>query len=67
MPYTINQETLYKVIGEIVDRIEACGASVELTNAVSLASVLRRAIGNEYNPADPYSLCRVIDLLNSLK
>jgi len=64
MSYTITQETLYKSLGEIVNRIESCGASPELTHAVSFASDLQRAIGNEYNSADPYSLCRVIDTLN---
>ena len=63
MSHTINQETLYKAVGEIVDRIEACGASIEITHAVSFASDLRQAIGNQYNPADPYSLCRVVDVL----
>ena len=57
--YTIKQNFLHKALGEIVDRIEACGASVELTHAVSLTSDLQRAVGNEYNPSDPYSLIRV--------
>ena len=55
MSYTIGQETLYKALGELVDRIEVCGASVELTNAVILASDLRRAIGNEYKRMEHYS------------
>ena len=67
MSHTVNQETLYKAVGEIVDRIEACGASPALTHAVSLASDLRQAIGNQYNPADPYSLCRVVDTLKVKK
>lgn len=57
--YTINQDFLHKAIGEIIDRIEACGASPALTHAVTLAVDLRRAIGNQYNPADPYALVRV--------
>lgn len=40
-------------------RIEACGASPELTHAVTLAGDLMRAVGNQYNPADPYATERV--------
>lgn len=40
-------------------RIEACGASPELTHAVTLASDLMRAVGNQYNPADPFAAERV--------
>ena len=58
--YDLKQEFLYKALGAIVDRIEACGASPELTHAVTLASDLRQAIGNQYNPASPYALIRVI-------
>ncbi len=65
MSYTIDKDLIYKAIGEIVDRIEDCGASPELTHAVTMAGDLRRAIGNEYNPADPYALCRVIESLNN--
>jgi len=64
MSYTIDQDTLHKAMSEIVDRIEKCGASLELTDAVSFASDLQQAIGNQYNKADPYSLCRVMDVLN---
>lgn len=59
--FTINQELLYKTLSEIVDRIEKCGASIELTHAVSLTSDLRQAVGNEYNPPNPHALVRVID------
>ena len=59
----INQDLLYKTLSEIVDRIEVCGASVELTNAVSLTSDLRQVVGNEYNKPDPYALIRVVESL----
>ncbi len=53
------QEFLFAAMGEIVNRIERCGASIELTHAVSLASDLRQAIGNQFNPANSYALDRV--------
>lgn len=59
--YELKQEFIYKVLGEIMGRIEACGASPELTHAVTLTSDLRSALGNQENPANPYSLLRVID------
>lgn len=50
---------LYSALREIVERIEMCGASPELTNAVSLASDLCSAIGNEHNPPDKFAEDRV--------
>jgi hypothetical protein len=45
----ITSEFLCAALTEICYRIEKCGASVELTNAVSLASDLRQAVdGNAY-------------------
>ena len=55
----INQDFLFIVIGEIINRIERCGASVELTHAVSLASDLRQAIGNKYNKANEFTFERI--------
>lgn len=52
-------EFLFAVLGEIVNRIELCGASTELTHAVSITSDLRQAIGNQYNPSNDYALERV--------
>lgn len=54
-----DQEFLFAALGEIVDRIERCGASPGLTHAVSLASDLRQAIGNQWNPGNKYALERV--------
>jgi len=59
--FTIDQELLYRTLSEIVDRIEACGASPELTHAVSLTSNLRQAVGNKHNPANPYALVQVVE------
>lgn len=59
----INQEFLFDVLGLIVDRIEKCGASPDLTCAVSLAADLRLAIGNKYNPSNINALSRVCNEL----
>ena len=53
------QELLYSVVGEILFRIEHCGASVEITSASSLASDLKQAIGNQWNEPDAYALQRI--------
>ena len=45
-------DEIYAALREIVDRVERCGASPELTHAVTLASDLAQAIGNRWNP--PY-------------
>jgi hypothetical protein len=50
----------------LCQRIEKCGASPELTNAVSLASDLMRAVGNDDNPADPYAADRVREAVKAL-
>ncbi|MFA5920088.1 MAG: hypothetical protein WC856_02205 [Methylococcaceae bacterium] len=55
----IDQDFLFRVLGEIIFRIERCGASPELTYAVSLASDLRQAIGNQWNQANVYAFERV--------
>ena len=55
----MHQEFLFVTLGEIIDRIERCGASPELTNAVSLASDLRQAVGNQWNPSNAYAFERV--------
>lgn len=55
----MDQETIFAALGELTRRIEACGASVELTHAVTLCSDLRMAIGDQWNPADKYAEERV--------
>jgi hypothetical protein len=62
---TMDQETIFAALIELGRRIEACGASVELTNAVILCSDLRHAIGNKWNPADEYAEQRVRDALKT--
>lgn len=54
-PELLEQNEIYSALSEIGARIEACGCSEYLTHAVSLVSDLRRAIGNDWNPADAYS------------
>lgn len=60
MSYTIDRDVLYEALGKIVDKIEKCGASPELTDAVSSASLLRQAVGNQYNEPNVYSLTQVL-------
>lgn len=55
----MDQELCFAALIELGRRIEACGASVELTHAVTLCSDLRHAIGNKWNPADKYAEQRV--------
>lgn len=57
------QEFIYAALLELGDRIEKCGASVELTNAVTLCSDLRQAVGNRLNPACDYARQRVVDAI----
>jgi len=59
--YTLDKEFLYDSLDELARRIEACPASPEQTHASSFACDLRRAVGNQFNPTDPYSLLRVIE------
>jgi hypothetical protein len=59
MNKAIDQEFLFAALSEIIARIERCGASPELTHAVSLASDLLLAIGNQWNPPSPYAFERV--------
>lgn len=56
---TLTNAEVYRALQEIGYRIERCGASVELTHAVSLVSDLRQAIGNVWNPPDKYAAERV--------
>lgn len=60
-------EFLFAALGEIVNRIELCGASIELTNAVSLASDLRQAIGNQWNYANTFALKRVQAVIDGVE
>lgn len=55
----LTQQELHDGLLELVDRIEACGASPALTHAVTLCSDLRSAVGDEHNKADGYSAERV--------
>ena len=50
---------IYEALREIGYRIEICGASEELTHAVTLVSDLRLAVGNEWNTPDKSAANRV--------
>ena len=52
-------ELAWPALRELVDRIERCGASPDLTHAVTLASDLMRTVGNKWNPRDKYADERV--------
>jgi hypothetical protein len=53
------REFVYSTLGELTNRIELCGASPDLTRAVTLSSDLRQAVGNEYNAPNKYAEQRV--------
>ena len=57
------REFVFAVLGKLVDRIEACGASPALTNAAILASDLRSAVGNQWNKPDPHAAQRALQAL----
>lgn len=52
-------ELLWPALGELCLRIEKCGASESLTHAVTLASDLRSAVGDRWNPRDKYAEQRI--------
>ena len=62
-----DREFIYAALMELGARIEACGASLELTHAVTLCSDLRSAIGNKWNLVDKYARGRVLTELSKLK
>ena len=51
----LNQEELYVALGLLCRKIEACGASPALTDAVFFADLVRQSIGNQFNPANGFS------------
>jgi hypothetical protein len=63
----LNQEELHEGLFKLVQLIEECGGSPALTNAVVLASDLRQAVGNQYNPPNPYAGDRVRKILGTDK
>lgn len=54
---------IHAALRVLVGRIEACGASPELTAASMLANDLRQAVGDRTNPANPYAASRVLDTI----
>lgn len=57
----LTREVLYAALRKLTDRIEACGASRELTRAVMLSSAIAGAIGNRHNPPREYDVKCVFD------
>lgn len=55
----LTQSEIHAALRQLIDKIEACGASTELTAAVVLAGDIKDAVGNEHNPASPFSANRV--------
>ena len=49
----LTQDETYEALGLVMEKIEASGASPELTDAVVIASDLRASIGNKWNPSSP--------------
>lgn len=55
------QDLIFAALQELGDRIEKCGASPQLTHAVSLCSDLRSMVGNKHNPPNDYAMRRVME------
>ena len=64
-PDPLQQEDIYAALGKAMQKIEAAGASPELTAAVVIVGDVRQSIGNQWNPADRYAAQRVRDALKS--
>ncbi len=55
----LDQSELHAALSRLIDKIEGCGASTELTNAVTFASDIRQAVGNEWNEPNEFAAKRV--------
>lgn len=55
----LTQEEIQRAIRLLVDRIECCGASSKLTDAVVFAGDLAQAVGNE-SPANGFAAHRIL-------
>lgn len=62
---TESQALIYSALSKLCEKIELCGASPELTDAVSLCSDLQMAVGNKFNPPDEHALNRVAEQFGS--
>lgn len=60
-------ELAWPALSELCARIERCGASIELTHAVMLASDLLMAVGNRWNPRDKSAEERVRTMIQNAK
>lgn len=59
----LTQDEIYAALGLAMQKIEAAGASAELTNAIVIVGDIRRAIGNRWNRPDEYAALRVHEAL----
>lgn len=62
-PPLLTHEEIFQALGKLMERIEDCGASPELTAAVMLAEDIRCSIGNQWNPANEYAAQRVREII----
>lgn len=58
---------LFAALHKLVDKIEACGASTELTDAVVFATDIMSATGNEHNPANEFAAKRVLEAIGPVE
>lgn len=59
----LTQDEIHAALGLAMQKIEAAGASVELTAAVTIVGDCREAVGNKWNPANEYAARRVRDAI----
>ncbi len=55
----LNKEELFAALGIAMEKIEAAGASVPLTEAVIIVGDIRSAIGNKWNESQKEAADRV--------
>lgn len=58
-PIQLSQGDLFKALGLAMEKIKSAGASVALTEAVTIVGDVRSAIGNQWNPAQASAAERV--------
>lgn len=55
----LDQEELFAALGLLLTKIEMCGASTQLTDAVCLCSDIRQSVGNRWNAPNQHAAERV--------
>lgn len=59
----LTRDELFDALGIAMERIEKTPPCIASTDAVTLVGDVRRTVGNQWNPRDPYAAQRVRDLL----